>query len=122
MASESSHEVTHGSPGNATTGASRESLSYSACVMPEFVARIRSGSSFAISSIGAPSASAYRVGCSPPSSASASSNHGVEPCSLPPQVISTAPTGTTPSESTASWSDQPSVATRVGSASIVVEP
>src|SRR3712207_9004911 len=34
--SESCHEVSHGSPGKATTGASSESVSYSSWVRPEF--------------------------------------------------------------------------------------
>ena len=81
-----------------------------------------SGASFATSSIGAPSASSYRTGASAPSSAISASNQSDEPASLPPQVSLVAPTGTTPSDRTASWSDQPRVATRVGSSSIVVSP
>ncbi len=98
------------------------SFLYSASVMPELVARIRSGASSATSCTGMPSESSYRSGASPPTSASSASNQSEEPSSLPPQVSLVAPTGTTPRASALSWSVQPRVATRLGSDSIVVSP
>ena len=62
------------------------------------------------------------MGCSPPRSATAASNQSVDPSELPPQVILTAPTGTTPRETSVSWSVQPIVAMRVGSVSITASP
>ena len=82
-----------GPRGRRRPGAILESLAYSASVMPELVARIRSGASSATSSIGAPSASSYLTGASAPASSTAASNHSVEPASLPPHVILVAPTG-----------------------------
>ena len=98
------------------------SLAYSCLVMPELVARITSGRSLAISSIGAPSESSYRTGASAPIFFTAASNQSEEPLALPPQVSLVAPTGTTPSATAWSWSLQPSVATRVGALSMVVSP
>ena len=49
--------MTQAASGYATTGAILLSFLYSASVIPELVARIRSGVAWATSSIGAPSAS-----------------------------------------------------------------
>src|SRR3954468_23121973 len=90
--------------------------------MPEFVARMRSGASLAISSTGLPSASSKRVGAVPPKVASCASNQSVERFALPPQVTLGAPTGATPSAATWSASDQPRVTTRSGSFVMVAVP
>jgi hypothetical protein len=69
-----------------------------------------------------PSVSSKSTG-SPPSSSTFSFVHGIMPLpSSTPQVWAPKPTGETPSASAVSWLAQPTAATLVGFASIVVVP